>query len=165
MRISRVWEILGKFKLFCGRRGWKTSENEDWVKMEDKYHNFLWAREVHPSSFKKIAMDEKCIVREGMSYRVVESAYTAWLFSQTPSEEVVRTICENPAFSKRIALYDLSQVIGGKSLCVKLNNTDSHVFQEFENFLQNKMKVKVEPLPSLSCQRVKKSGYEEVAMA
>jgi hypothetical protein len=165
MVISRVWEILGKFKLFCQRLGWKTSESEDWVEMEDSYHNFLWARDVHPSSFKRIASDKKCVVREGTAYHVVEATYTAWLFSQTPSEELVRTICENPAFSKSIALYDLSQVAEGKKLCVKLNNTSSQVFQEFENFLQSELKVRVEPLPSLLCQRAKVSSCEEAAVA
>ncbi|MGD0496114.1 MAG: hypothetical protein ABSB28_08740 [Candidatus Bathyarchaeia archaeon] len=165
MVISRVWEILCKFKLFCMRLGWKTSESEDWVEMENNYHNFLWARDVHPSSFKRIALDKKCVVREGMGYRVVEAAYTAWLFSQTPSEELVRTICENPALSKRIALYDLSQVTKGKNLCVRLNNTGSQVFQEFEKFLQSELKVRVEPLPPLFCQRAKVSSCEEAAMA
>jgi hypothetical protein len=163
--LSKVWEILGKFKLFCGRLGWKTSEGEDWVEMEDNYHNFLLARDVHPSSFKRIALDKKCVVQEGTSYRVVEAAYTAWLFSETPSEELVRTICENPAFSKSIALYDFSQVAKGKNLCVKLNNTGSHVFREFESFLQSEMKVRVKPLQRLICQRAKVSSCEEPVMA
>lgn len=165
MVISKVWEILGNFKLFCIRLGWKTSENEDWVEMEDNYHNFIWARDVHPSSFRRIALDRKCVVREGTSYRVVEAAYTAWLFSQTPSEELVRTISENLALSKSIALYDLSQVTEGKGLCVRLNNTGSQVFQEFEKFLQSELKVRVEPLPALFCQSVKVSGCENAAVA
>jgi hypothetical protein len=165
MVISRVWEILGKFKLFCISLGWKTSESEDWVQLEDNYHNFLWARDVHPSSFKRIALDKKCVVKEGTSYRVVEASYTAWLLSQTPSEELVRTICENPALSKSVALYDLSQVTKGKDLCVRLNNTGSQVFQEFEKFLQNELNVRVEPLSPLFCQTVQVSSCEEEAIA
>jgi hypothetical protein len=165
MVISKVWEILGKFKLFCQRRGWKTSESEDWVETEDNYHNFLWARDVHPSSFKRIALDKKCVVREGTAYHVVQAAYTAWLFSQTPSEELVRTICDNPAFSKSVALYDLSQVAKGKNLCARLNNTGSQVFREFENFLKNELNVRVKPLPRLLCQRPKVSSLEEAAVA
>jgi hypothetical protein len=165
MVISRVSEILAKFKLFCMHLGWKTSESEDWVEMNDNYHNFLWARDVHPSSFRRIALDKKCVIREGTSYRVVEAAYTAWLFSQTPSEELARTICENPCLSKSIALYDLSQVTKGKDLCVRLNNTDSQVFQEFEKFLQSELNVRVEPLSPLFCQNVKVSSCEEAAVA
>jgi hypothetical protein len=165
MVISRVWEILSKFKLFCISLGWKTSESEDWVEMEGNYHSFLWTRDVHPSSFRRIALEKKCVVREGASYRVVEASYSAWLLSHTPSEELVRTICENPALSKSVALYDLSQVTKGKDLCVRLNNTGSQVFQEFEKFLQSELKVRVEPLSPLFCRRVKVSSYEEAAVA
>jgi len=165
MLISKVWEILGEFKLFCMRRGWKTSESEDWVEMEDNYHNFIWAREVHPSSFRKIALEGKCVVKEGTSYRVVEAAYTAWLFSQTPSEELVRAVSENPRLSKSVALYDLSQATKSNNLCVRLNNTSSQVFQEFEKFLQSELNVRVESLAHFFCQRVNVSSCEDAAVA
>ena len=154
MRISKVWEILAKFKGFCEDQGWKTCDNEDWVEIAHNFHNFLWAREVHPESFRKIALDRKCVVREGLSYRVVEAAYTAWLFSQAPPASLVRIIRENPDFSRRIALYDLSKITEHKSLCAKLNETESHVFHEFENFLQRELKVRVETIPSFSGQDV-----------
>lgn len=146
MKTPKVWEILKKFKDFCKFHGWKTSESYDWVEINDKYHNFLWTSNVHPSSFKSIVTNRKCVVREGLSYRVVEASYTAWLFSETPSKTLVETIFENPDFSKGIALYDLSPLVKGKNLCVKLNHTDSPVFQEFENFLKNELKVKLKPL-------------------
>jgi len=146
--MPRVWEILKKFKDCCRFRGWKTSESEDWVEIDDKYHNFLWARDIHPSSFERIVSNRKCIVREGLSYRVVEASYTACLLSETPSETLVKTIFENPDFSRRIALYDLSPLFQGKNLCVKLNYTDSSVFQEFESFLKEQLKVKLKPLSS-----------------
>jgi hypothetical protein len=165
MVISRVSEILGKFKLRCVHLGWKTAESEDWVEMDDNYHNFLWARDVHPSSFKRIALDKKCVVREGTSYRVVEASYTAWLFSQTPSEELAKTIYGNPSLSKSVALYDLSQVTKGKDICVRLNNTGSQVFQEFEKFLQSELNVRVKPLSPLFCQDVEVSSCEESAVA
>jgi len=40
-------------------------------------------------------------------------------------------------------------LLEGKSLCVKMNHTDSPVFQEFETFLQNELKVKLEPLTTV----------------
>jgi hypothetical protein len=148
MKMPKVWEIVKKFKDSCKFRGWKTSESEDWIEIDDKYHNFLLARNVHPSSFKRIVSNRKCVVREGLSYHVVEASYTAWLFSETPAETLVKTIFENPAFYKKIALYDLSQLLEGKNLCVKMNYTDSSVFQEFENFLKNELKAKLEPIPN-----------------
>jgi hypothetical protein len=149
MKMPRVWEILKKFKDCCKFRGWKTSESEDWIEIDEKYHNFLWARDVHPSSFKSIVSNRRCVVREGLSYHVVEASYTAWLFSETPSETLVKTVFDNPNFSKRIALYDLSPLLEGKNLCVKLNHTDSPVFQEFENFLKNELKVELKALSNL----------------
>ncbi|MCS7115475.1 MAG: hypothetical protein RMJ15_05525 [Nitrososphaerota archaeon] len=145
MRTHEVWEILRKFKESCKSRGWKTSENEDWIEIKDEYHNFLLTRNIHPSSFKIIAANRKCIVRDGLFYRVVEAAYTAWLFSETPPEELANLIFESTDFSKRIAMYDLSPLLKGKNVCVKLNHTNSLVFNEFENFLRRELKVKLKP--------------------
>ncbi|MGQ9539105.1 MAG: hypothetical protein ACUVTE_05960 [Candidatus Bathycorpusculaceae bacterium] len=149
MKTSKVWEILRKFKELCRFHGWKTSESEDWVETDNKYHNFLLTRNVHPSSFKSIAANRKCVVREGLSYRVVEASYTAWLFSETPSEKLANFFLENPEFSKRVALYDLSPLTEGKNACVKLNYTDSPVFQEFEKFLEKNLGVKIEQYANL----------------
>jgi len=146
--MPKVWEIMRKFKDFCSFRGWKTSESEDWVETDDKYHYFLWVRDVHPSSFKSIVSNRKCVVKEGLSYHVVEASYTAWLFSETPSEALVKTVFENPELSHRTALYDLSPLFDGKNLCIKINFTDSPVFQEFESFLKSELKVKLKPPPS-----------------
>ena len=163
--MPRVWEILNKFKDCCKLRCWKTSESEDWIEIDEKYHNFLWARDVHPSSFKSIVSNKRCVVREGLSYHVVEASYTAWLFSETPSETLVKTIFDNPNFSKKVALYDLSPLLEGKNLCVKLNHTDSPIFQEFERFLRNDLKVKFKPLSSFSNTEIteKNCAIEELA--
>jgi len=149
MKMPRLWEILNKFKDLCKWHGWKTSESEDWVETGDSYHNFLWARDVPPSSFRRIISNRKCVVREGLSYHVVEASYTAWLFSESPSEDLIKTVLENQDFSRKIAVYDLSLLLEGKRSCIKLNNTDSQVFQEFENFLQSELKVEFEPLSPL----------------
>jgi hypothetical protein len=146
MKMPMVWEILSRFKDSCKSRGWRTSESEDWVEIKDDYHNFLWTKDVHPSSFKKIAANKKCIVREGLTYRVVEAAYTAWLFSNEPSEALNRIVLENPDFTNRIAIYDLSPLLEGKNLCGRLNCTESFVFQEFESFLKNELRVRLKPL-------------------
>jgi hypothetical protein len=146
MKMNRVWDILRKFKNLCQRRGWKTSDNEDWIGTDQGYHNFLWTRNVQFSSFKRIISNGKCVVPEGSSYRVLKASYTAWLFSDAPSETLVKTVIESPDFSNRIALYDLSPLFEGKNLCVTLNNTDSHVFKEFETFLKKELGLKIHPL-------------------
>jgi hypothetical protein len=159
MRMSKVWEIVTKFKDRCKRRGWKTSESEDWVEVKNKYHNFVLVKDIHPSSFKRIAINNKCVIQEGLTYRVVESSYTAWLFSAMPSENLVRTILENPDFSCRIALYDLSNLLDEKNLCTKLNYTDSSVFKEFENFLEDELKIRIEPISRMGFSGISAETY------
>jgi hypothetical protein len=165
MKRYKIWEILGNFKSLCRRRGWRASESEDWVETDDLYHNFLWTRDIHPASFRRIVSDMKCVVRDGSSYYVVQAAYTAWLFSETPPPDVVKIVRESPDLCKRIALYDLSQIGQGRALCVKFNNTDSHVFQEFEEFLEKELKVRVEPVPSSFLRTPDARNHEAIAIA
>jgi len=122
--------------------GWKTSEHEDWVNFENKYHNFLWTRTIHPSTFKKIAKASKCAVREGTSYRVVDVSFTAWLFSQSPPEELMKAVMDDQTLAQSIAIYDLSGLHSSKPVVFKLNFTGSRVFREFEDFLQKKWGVR-----------------------
>ncbi|MEM4704860.1 MAG: hypothetical protein QXJ02_07325 [Candidatus Bathyarchaeia archaeon] len=144
MKVSKVWEILKKFKEICKFHGWRTSENEDWIETENKYHSFLLTRTVHPSSFKSIVSNRKCVVRECLSYRVVEASYMAWIFSESPPESLINIFLENPDFSRKVALYDLSPILKGGAACFKLNYTDSPVFQEFERFLESEFGIKFE---------------------
>lgn len=141
MKMPKIYAIIQQFKDNCRAQGWKTSENEDWIEFQRDYHNFVWARAISLPSFKKIVSNRKCVIREGLSYRVVEASYTAWLFSEPPSETFIKTIFEDPLLSERIALYDLSPLLEDKNVCVKLNKTDSAVFKEFERFLKDELKV------------------------
>lgn len=149
MRMPKIWEILTKFKQTCKVREWKTCESHDWVKTAEDYHNFLCVAEINTSSFRRIVSNRKCVVREGVSYNVVEASYIAWLFSKRPSEDLVRAAISNPDFFTRTAIYDMSPILDGKRFCLKINNTDSTVFQEFEMFLQHELKVNFKPLPSI----------------
>jgi hypothetical protein len=148
--MPKIWDILKTFKDLCQKSGWETSENEDWIKIDGKYHSFLYTRNVNLSSFQKVLAKHKCIVPEGLSYQIAEAAYTAWLFSETPSINLLKSVSENPDFSKKVAVYDLSCLLAGKNQCARLNNTDSAAFCEFDNFLQNKLKVKFKTLSPVS---------------
>jgi hypothetical protein len=156
--MSRLYEILTRFKDLCKHHGWKTSENEDWVEIKDSYHNFVSVGDIHPSSFRRITNNKKCVVREGLTYKVVEPSYTAWLFSSAPSETLTKTILSNPSLSCRTALYDLSEFTEGKNVCYKLNCTDSPVFKEFEGFLQNELEIKLKPISAASDPRGSSNG-------
>ncbi len=147
MRMCKIWDILKEFKNECASLGWQTSENEDWVKADNVFHNFLLSKNVRTSSFEKIVTNGKCVIREETSYHVVEPAYTAWLFSEEPSKNLIMSINENSKRVNKIALYDLSPTLEGQAFCFKLNHTGSHVFREFENFLKKKLNVKIKPFP------------------
>lgn len=148
--IPKVWKLLERFKDQCQLKGWKSSEHEDWVKTGDEaYHNFLWIQTVHPSTFEKIAVNHKCAIRKGISYQVVDVSYTAWVFPQSPPENLMQMVKENPELSRRTAIYDLSLAYAGKPLCFKLNETDSTVFKEFEKFLQEELGLEIKPAHKL----------------
>lgn len=152
--IPRIYELICSFKEECHSRGWKASENEDWIRINNEFHNFLWARNIHPSSFKKIVNACKCAIKQGMSYQVVNVAYTAWLFPETPPDTLVHTVARDPKLAKTTALYDLSNVCAGMHVCYKFNETKSEVFQEFENFLARKWEVEFKPALSLLTQGI-----------
>jgi len=154
MAIPRVWELVRNFKRECESRGWKASQHEDWVKVGNIYHNFLWTRTVHPATFKKIAEEHRCAIRQGISYHVVDVTYTAWLFSETPSEELLQIAEENPELFEKTAIYDLSWINSEKPVCLKLNQTDSPVFKEFESFLEKKWGVEFKPVKELLSKHV-----------
>ena len=155
MKMPRILEILNNFKCSCRHQGWKTCENEDWVQTNEGFHSFLFARDVPSSSFKRVASERKCVVREGFAYRVVQASYTAWLFPQTPPEDLVRIVTENPDFNGRTAVYDLSLLLGGEKVCPRINNTESSVFQEFEKFLKQELHARFEKLSSHQAPRTK----------
>ena len=149
MSIPKVWDIVHSFKRECESKGWKISEHEDWVKTDGEYHNFLWSRTVRPATLRKIAYEHKCAIRQGVSYKVVDVAYTAWLFSEAPSEELLHTFAEDSELSKRTALYDLSEADSTKPKCLRLNQTDSKVFREFESFLEKKLGIRFKQMRDL----------------
>lgn len=150
MRSTRVCEILENFKHICRDSQWGTAKGEDWIEINGNYHSFLWIRDIHVSSFKRIVTNRKCVVRQGSSYSIVEASRIAWLFSSPPSEALVKTIAENPEFHSRVAVYDLSPLLKGKNLCTRMNHTDSPVFQEFESFLKNKLGIDLEQFSSIT---------------
>ena len=145
-KIPRVWELLRRFKETCHRKGWKTSQYEDVIKIDDTYHNFIGTRTIHPSTFRRIASSRKLAVPEGRSYRIVDVSYTAWVSQQPLSKQLLETLIENPALFKKMALYDLSSVYQGKQLCLKVNETESSAFTEFERFLKETYGVDTKPL-------------------
>jgi len=135
----KVWKLINDFKSKCFSMGWKTSETYDWVLTDDhKYHTFIWAKIIYPSSFERIALSRKCIVKEGLNYKVVEASYYAWVFEDSPPKSLWEKVLTIEEISKNNAIYDLSGIHKGEKICVKINKTKSRVFKEFEKFLRER---------------------------
>jgi hypothetical protein len=145
LSIPRIWELLKGFKERCGHKGWKTSEESDWVRIDHEYHDFVWARNVQPSTFAKVSQTPKCTVRDGYEYRIVNASYVAWLFQQPPPESVLRALVGELDLDKTTAIYDLSQVYQGNPVCLKFNTTESLVFKEFESYLAENWGITTKP--------------------
>ena len=154
MPVPKLSELIYTFKQECESRGWETSEHEDWVKVNNEYHNFLWARTVHPGTFKKIAEEHKCAVRRGADYEVVNVNYIAWLFSETPPHEIMWETEENPELLKCTAIYDMSWANSEDSVCVRVNQTHSQVFRAFESFLESKWGVRFRSVKDLLSKQI-----------
>lgn len=134
--LPNIWNIIDSFKQHCRLNGWETSETEDWVKTNDgKYHNFLWIQTIYPSTFEKIISNHKCGIRRSTSYEVVDVSFIAWLFKERRPEFIISRVKNNPEWSMKTALFDLSCAYNGENVCRKLNDTNSLIFREFENFL------------------------------
>ena len=142
----KVWELLERFKEVCRDRGWKISDNEDIIEIENEYHNFIGASATYPSTFEKVAASRKKAVRNGKSYHPIEVSYIAWVFQKRPSEQLLKTLTDDPKLTRNTALYDLSSIYQGQRQCLGLNQTKSLAFKRFEKFLKEKYGVETKPL-------------------
>jgi hypothetical protein len=138
-----IWNLIDSFKEDCCLIGWGTCEKEDWIKTEDnKYHLFLWTRNIHSSTFEKIVTRGKCGINRDITYDVVEIAYICWLFQEKPPENLIKWIEENPELNRKTAIFDLSCIYTGSDICRKFNQTESNVFGKFEKYLEEKWNIK-----------------------
>jgi len=138
LTFPRIWDIVERFKPECNGKGWKVYENEDLISVGNEYHYFVWTRHLHPSTFQKVIMKTLIPLREGTFHKRVNISYMAWITSESVSKEILRAFLKYPKLSRRVAIYDISPIYKGESICFKINKTESIVFQEFERFLNKK---------------------------
>ena len=69
----------------------------------------------------------------------------AWILNETPSPMVWKLVKETPCLSKKVALYDLSEAFRGRFNCLKLNETENPVLEEFEMFLNREYGIRLKP--------------------
>lgn len=151
VQLPKIWDLIEQFKCKCRLKGWWASEREDIIHANGEYHNLVWARKVYPRTFKSVVTNQNCPIRDGSSYRIVNISYRAWVLIERPPENVISIVTADPRLLRSTAIYDLSEAYVGKPLCIKLNETGSIVFREFESFLETEYKInfmnKLPPLP------------------
>lgn len=145
-----IWGCIDEFKKHCHEsKNWKVYEGEDLIQVKNKFHKFVWIRQIQPFTFESMIMNPLCAIRDGVSYRTERISFMAWVVPHPPAPAVLRFFEEEPNIQRWIALYDLSRVFRSEPICAKLNKTRSPVFNEFERFLRNSYDVKFEPISSL----------------
>ncbi len=143
--VRKIWEVVARFKRRCRSKGWRVIEREDVIKRNEEFHNILWIRKIHPSTFKSVAADKTTTIQEGVSYRPIDVSYNAWICATPLPDSLKQMIAKNPELLNRNAVYDLSKT-STKGTAEKLNKTSSEVFQEFESFLKDEFQFELNPI-------------------
>jgi len=121
------------------------TEREDIIQKSGEVNNFLWTREIRPSTFKSIAPCKTTAIQEGKAYHPIDVSYNAWITATPLSDALKHTITTNPTLLTRNAIFDLSKTpTGGKAKM--LNKTDSRLFKEFEAFLRDEFHFSLKPV-------------------
>ncbi len=141
MSIPNILEMIDSFMNRCRLKGWEIIENETVVKSEGEYHNLIWIRELHPPTFERVAEYDEVAISDGAAYKTLETSYTAWICFKTSCESLMQIMTQKPELLRRNAVYDLSQAFINRT-CVKLNETASEVFHDFERFLLDDLRIK-----------------------
>lgn len=140
--IPVIWDLIKQFKRQCKLMGWWASLYEDIVYADGEYHNFFCAKKVYPKTFRVISLSSLYPVRENdMIYRLVSVSYVAWILQEKPPEDIFKMLDEDQRMRRRVAVYDLSEAYSEKPVCIRLNETNSVVFREFERFLKEEYNI------------------------
>jgi hypothetical protein len=143
-----IFDCVERFKKYCLQsRNWKVYEGADLIRAKNRFHRFVWARQLRPLTFENMVRNPLCAVTEGVLYRIERVSFMAFVVLQ-PSSGVLKFFEEEPSIQRWVALYDLSRFFRSKPICVKLNETKSPVFSEFERFLSEHYNMEFELIAS-----------------
>jgi hypothetical protein len=139
----KIWELVDKFKEWVNKeKGWKVNRLYDLLEVNNKYYKFFWTQNFHLETFKKIISRQSCSLGQKLSYKTVKVSYMAWILNETPRPIVWKLVKETPCLRKRVAIYTVNKSFNGVLNCLKLNETENIVFDEFENFLKLEYGIK-----------------------
>ncbi|MBS7639805.1 MAG: hypothetical protein QW600_00140 [Candidatus Bathyarchaeia archaeon] len=136
LQLSNFWDFIERFKETCKAKGWKILEQGDIIYEGGKYHQMILLHQIHFETFRRVTLNPHRFIREGETLNMINISYIAWISREAIPSEALNFIFAEPRLLSRVALYDLSPLREGRKLCLKINETDSAVFREFENFLE-----------------------------
>lgn len=141
--------LIESFSEHCREIGWICGEFSDFVKYENKYYCFVWIRSSYQRNILEILTDSRCSILENGEYCVRKYDYKALIFPEPPPSSLIRALVRNLELAKRFAIYDISSLNNRKSIVKRFNETETPVYQAFEDFLQRTYRVTFVPLESL----------------
>lgn len=136
LQLSDFWDFIERFKDVCRARGWKVLEQEDIVCEGGRYHQIILLHQIHFETFRRVTLNPHRFIREGELLNMINVSYVAWVSQGAIPNEALDFLAAESRLLSRVALYDLSPLREGRKLCLKINETGSAVFREFENFLE-----------------------------
>ncbi len=140
---TKTWEVVDKFEDWvCKKKDWTVIRPYDIIKIKNEYYKFIWTNNFHRQTFKKILSKQSCSLGDYRSYKTVDVSYIVWILNEVPNPIVWRLIKKTPCLLKSVAIYTINTSFINGSDCLKLNETDTIVLTEFENFLKTKMGIK-----------------------
>ncbi len=145
MRLASPLDLLDRFMKGCKVKGWEAGEYRDFIKAHDDYSLFMLFKKVYPK-LEEVLWSEACSIFEKGHYKVTNIKYRALIFQEHPPNWLVRTVSSDPELSKRIAVYDFTELNEEKPTCGTINLTTSVVFAEFDEFLTKRMKISLVPI-------------------
>lgn len=150
--VPQIWDLLSAFSEHCQSKTWNYYNNGTVIEADDKYHRFIWTRGLHLHTFKNLIQNPLCTVCVDKTYKFTQPAYTAWILAESPIADLwLYLIHDAPELLSNVAIYDLSRVYSdGSSICLKINETRSPIFHEFETFLTTKYNISCHQLTGSS---------------
>lgn len=138
LSFPKIWELFSEFNECCIDKDWITHDDNSLIEAGKEFHKFFWIRNLHAYTFKSILQNTACAISDGVTYKTIQPNYIAWVLPEPPIGNIwLYLIKEAPGLSNKLALYDLSRIYDGEPTCLKVNETKSIVFHEFERFLTN----------------------------
>ena len=116
-------------------KDWKVSRSYDLFQINNEYIKFFWTQNFHLETFKKILATQSCSLGQQLSYKTIRVSYMAWILNENLKTMVWNLFKKTPCLSKKVAIYVVNKAFNGLLNCLKLNETENIVFDEFEKFL------------------------------